>query len=138
MYSITSCPLSLLEPALIVLQVRITSYAFLSPLLIILHMERSEASSAAGILSSGMEDSPEPTIVENPRGRSPTEKSEASKSSSEYMFDGLTGWKRFRVLRPCRGMYHDVRRRLPYYLSDITDAFTYRTIASTVRMYFVK
>lgn len=35
-------------------------------------------------------------------------------------------------------MYHDVRRRLPYYLSDITDAFTYRTIASTVRMYFVK
>lgn len=35
-------------------------------------------------------------------------------------------------------MYHDVKRRLPYYPSDITDAFTYRTIASTIRMYFVK
>ncbi|KAI4725098.1 hypothetical protein E4T49_07150 [Aureobasidium sp. EXF-10728] len=34
-------------------------------------------------------------------------------------------------------MYHDVKRRLPYYCSDITDALTYRTIASTVRMYFV-
>jgi hypothetical protein len=35
-------------------------------------------------------------------------------------------------------MYHDVRRRLPYYGSDIKDALTYRIIASTVRMYFVK
>lgn len=34
-------------------------------------------------------------------------------------------------------MYHDVKRRLPYYWSDITDAFTYRAFASTVRMYFV-
>ena len=35
-------------------------------------------------------------------------------------------------------MYHDVKRRLPYYWSDITDAFTYRVFASTIRMYFVK
>jgi hypothetical protein len=35
-------------------------------------------------------------------------------------------------------MYHDVRRRLPYYKSDILDALTYRTLASTIRMYFVK
>lgn len=35
-------------------------------------------------------------------------------------------------------MYHDVRRRLPYYWSDIADAFTYRTVASIIRMYFVK
>ncbi|KAL6232118.1 hypothetical protein BDW75DRAFT_247391 [Aspergillus navahoensis] len=41
------------------------------------------------------------------------------------------------VLHPGRGMYHDVCRRLPYYWSDITDALTYRAIASTVRMYFV-
>lgn len=34
-------------------------------------------------------------------------------------------------------MYHDVKRRLPYYWSDIKDAWTYRTFASTVRMYFV-
>ena len=35
-------------------------------------------------------------------------------------------------------MYYDVKRRLPYYWSDIRDAFTYRTFAATVRMYFVK
>lgn len=48
------------------------------------------------------------------------------------------GWRRWRILRPGRGMYHDVKRRLPYYWSDITDAFTYRVFASTVRMYFIK
>lgn len=41
-------------------------------------------------------------------------------------------------MRPGRGMYHDLKRRAPYYWSDIADAFTYRTIASTIRMYFVK
>ncbi|KAF9882798.1 hypothetical protein FE257_005146 [Aspergillus nanangensis] len=56
---------------------------------------------------------------------------------STYRYDNLTGWKRLRPLRLFRGMYHDVRRRLPYYWSDITDAFTYRTAASTIRMYFV-
>lgn len=34
-------------------------------------------------------------------------------------------------------MYHDIRRRLPYYKSDITDAFTYRTVAGIIRIYFV-
>ncbi|OJJ62108.1 hypothetical protein ASPSYDRAFT_76052 [Aspergillus sydowii CBS 593.65] len=56
---------------------------------------------------------------------------------STYTYAGRHGWKRFRVLNPGRGMYHDVRRRLPYYWSDIADALTYRTIASTIRMYFV-
>lgn len=55
-----------------------------------------------------------------------------------YTYDGLQGWKSVRIFRLGRGMYHDVRRRLPYYRSDITDAFTYRTVASIVRMYFVK
>ncbi|KAI4232660.1 MAG: hypothetical protein L6R40_007332 [Gallowayella cf. fulva] len=55
----------------------------------------------------------------------------------QYGYDGLTGWKSYRVLRPGRGMYHDIRRRLPYYRSDLTDALTYRTAASIVRMYFV-
>ena len=55
-----------------------------------------------------------------------------------YNWDGLTGWKSYRMLRPGRGMYHDVRRRLPYYGSDIADAFTYRVAAATIRMYFVK
>ena len=42
------------------------------------------------------------------------------------------------MLRPGRGMYYDVKRRLPYYWSDITDAWDYRTVAGTVRIYFVK
>lgn len=58
--------------------------------------------------------------------------------NSTYTYEGLTGWKRFRPLRPFRGMYHDIKRRLPYYRSDITDAFTYRTVASTVHMYCAK
>lgn len=60
------------------------------------------------------------------------------KSAVSYSYDNQTGWRRWRVLRPGRGMFHDVKRRLPYYWSDIADAFTYRTVASTVRMYFVK
>ena len=55
-----------------------------------------------------------------------------------YNFDNARGWRSYRVLRPGRGMYHDIKRRLPYYPSDITDALTYRTFASTVRIYFVK
>ncbi|KGQ02810.1 Putative transporter [Beauveria bassiana D1-5] len=62
---------------------------------------------------------------------------EPKASRASYSYDTASGWRRWRVLRPGRGMYHDVKRRIPYYWSDITDAFTYRTIASTVRMYFV-
>ncbi|KAK4244132.1 HCO3 transporter family-domain-containing protein [Corynascus novoguineensis] len=54
-----------------------------------------------------------------------------------YTYEKLKGWRQWRILRPGRGMYHDIRRRLPYYRSDIMDAFTYRTVASTVRIYFV-
>jgi boron transporter len=54
-----------------------------------------------------------------------------------YTWDNLTGWKSYRILRPFRGMYWDVRRRLPYYWSDIVDGFTYRTFAATVRIFFV-
>lgn len=56
----------------------------------------------------------------------------------QYGYDGLTGWRSYRVLRPGRGIYHDIKRRLPYYRTDLTDAFTYRTAASVIRMYFVK
>jgi hypothetical protein len=55
-----------------------------------------------------------------------------------YTWEGATGWRQYRMLRPGRGMYYDVKRRLPYYWSDIRDAFNYRTFAATVRMYFVK
>jgi hypothetical protein len=58
-------------------------------------------------------------------------------TTESYTFQHQTGWRQWRILRPGRGMYHDVKRRLPYYWSDITDAFTYRVVASTIRMYFV-
>ncbi|KAH0143357.1 hypothetical protein KCU67_g13550, partial [Aureobasidium melanogenum] len=54
-----------------------------------------------------------------------------------YTWEGATGWRQYRMLRPGRGMYYDIKRRLPYYWSDISDAVTYRTFAATVRMYFV-
>lgn len=50
----------------------------------------------------------------------------------------LTKWKSVRVLRIGLGMYHDVKRRYPYYWTDIRDAWTYRTVASIVRIYFIK
>ena len=61
-----------------------------------------------------------------------------AETQDPYSFDNQLGWRSYRVLRPGRGMYHDVKRRLPYYQSDITDALTYRTFASTVRIFFVK
>jgi hypothetical protein len=54
-----------------------------------------------------------------------------------YSWEGLTGWKSYRMARPFRGMYWDVRRRLPYYWSDIKDGFNYRTFAGTIRIFFV-
>ncbi|PYH63695.1 HCO3 transporter family protein [Aspergillus vadensis CBS 113365] len=62
---------------------------------------------------------------------------ERKKTDVTYTYEGVRGWKGVRFLRPFRGMYHDVRRRLSYYWSDIKDAWDYRTIASIVRMYFV-
>ncbi|WPG99464.1 putative transporter [Acrodontium crateriforme] len=58
-------------------------------------------------------------------------------TTDPYSWDGLTGWKSYRTLRPFRGMYCDVRRRLPYYWSDIKDGWSYRTFAATVRIFFV-
>ncbi|OJD17774.1 hypothetical protein AJ78_02183 [Emergomyces pasteurianus Ep9510] len=60
------------------------------------------------------------------------------KRHDAYNYDNVKGWRRFRPLRPGWGMYHVVRRRLPYSKSDITDGFTYRTVASIIGMYFVK
>lgn len=62
---------------------------------------------------------------------------EKSRTGLSYSYDQAEGWRRWRALRPGRGMWHDVKRRAPYYWSDITDAWTYRTLASVVRMYFV-
>ncbi|KAK5062884.1 hypothetical protein LTR84_004959 [Exophiala bonariae] len=42
-----------------------------------------------------------------------------------------------RLLRPCRGMYHDVKRRMPYYWGDLREGFTYRVLSGTIRIYFI-
>ncbi|KAI9375785.1 HCO3 transporter family-domain-containing protein [Aspergillus egyptiacus] len=76
----------------------------------------------------------DPFASNSPASNSPIRR---EKSATSYTYDNLSGWRRFRALHLGRGMYHDVRRRLPYYWSDITDALTYRTVASTIRMYFV-
>ena len=62
----------------------------------------------------------------------------ATQKTDPYDFDNAQGWRQYRALRPGLGIYHDVRRRLPYYWSDITDGFNYRTFAGTIRIYFVK
>ena len=54
-----------------------------------------------------------------------------------YTWDDARGWKRYRCLRPFRGMYHDIRRRIPYYWSDLKDGLNYRTFAGTIRILFV-
>jgi hypothetical protein len=54
-----------------------------------------------------------------------------------YTWEGTTGWRSIRAARPFRGMYYDVKRRLPWYYSDIVDGFNYRTFAGTVRIFFV-
>lgn len=54
-----------------------------------------------------------------------------------YTWDDATGWRKWRCLRPGRGMYYDVRRRLPYYWSDLKDGLNYRTFAGAVRIFFV-
>jgi hypothetical protein len=69
---------------------------------------------------------------------SPDQPLTREKSWLSYTYEGRKGWKSLRALNLFRGMYHDVCRRLPYYWSDIADAWTYRVVASTIRMYFVK
>nr|POE60976.1 putative transporter [Quercus suber] len=58
-------------------------------------------------------------------------------SNDPYTWEGLTGWRSYRSFRPFRGMYWDIRRRLPWYWSDIKDGWSYRTFAATIRIFFV-
>ena len=82
------------------------------------------------------ESQPDPTAV--PNGAGGLEPGSGITRAVTYSYSHERGWRRWMVLRPGLGMWHDVRRRLPYYWSDMTDAWTYRTVASTIRMYFVK
>jgi len=61
-----------------------------------------------------------------------------SEGPDPYSWEHRTGWKSYRMLQPFRGMYHDVKRRLPWYISDFTDGLNYRMFAATIRIYFVK
>lgn len=38
--------------------------------------------------------------------------------------------------QPCSGIFKDIKGRLPYYLSDWTDALNYRVVPATIFMYF--
>lgn len=58
-------------------------------------------------------------------------------SHDPYRWDNLTGWRSYRILRPCRGIYHDIKRRAPFYWSDWLDGLNYATIVATVRITFV-
>lgn len=58
-------------------------------------------------------------------------------ANDPYEWDNQMGWKKWRPLRPFRGMYHDVRRRAPFYWSDVIDGLNYRTFAGTIRIFFV-
>lgn len=42
------------------------------------------------------------------------------------------------MVHPFRGMVNDLRRRVPYYVSDWVDAWDYRVVPATVYMYFAK
>lgn len=44
-------------------------------------------------------------------------------------------WWRVRLFR---GMVKDIKRRAPYYWSDLTDAWDYRIVPATIYMYFAK
>lgn len=49
--------------------------------------------------------------------------------------DAVPSLRKLKVV-PFRGMYNDIRRRLPFYASDWLDAWDYRVIPSTIYMYF--
>jgi boron transporter len=40
--------------------------------------------------------------------------------------------------RPFRGIIRDIRTRLPFYISDWTDAYNYRVIPATAMIFFAK
>jgi len=52
-----------------------------------------------------------------------------------YNFDNERGW---RIPPPGWGMYYHGKRRLLYYRRDITEAWTYRTFAESVRICYVE
>jgi hypothetical protein len=49
-------------------------------------------------------------------------------------------WKRIwiRLGRPFSGIIRDISTRLPYYISDWTDAYNYRIIPATAMVFFSK
>ena len=81
----------------------------------------------------------------NPNSNINNASSTTSSPDGEFAGMGGTPWSQRSVwyqFRPFRGMYHDLKLRAPYYISDWTVAFRmnnlYRVVATSIRMYFVK
>lgn len=81
---------------------------------------------------------PENTLV--PDSNSPASSRPASSFEGKY---GTPWSERSFVYQwtPFRGMYYDVKGRLPFYVSDWTDGFKprnlYRVVAASIRMYWI-
>lgn len=78
---------------------------------------------------------------ESDAGRRPNQQGEKDHDSNEKSHVSHSrqrkpsGRKRLGFI-PGSGMYRDVRRRLPYYLSDWTDAWNYRVVPATWMIFF--
>lgn len=60
---------------------------------------------------------------------------EHTRASTHASSSKSAKWWRVRLFR---GMVNDVKRRAPYYWSDLIDAWDYRIVPATVYMYFAK
>jgi hypothetical protein len=102
-----------------------------------------EKSSHQGAPSQGTADmfikSPEEPRenIDGLSSRSPDIRGEST-SGSVLEPDDVAADSKWWKIHYFRGMIVDVRRRLPYYVSDWADAWDYRVVPATIYMYFAK
>lgn len=100
-------------------------------------------------LESRDRDAARPTLAQDTFGDAPSISNndvQSESSSPPYpTFAGDISWSQRSwayEFTPFRGMYFDLKRRLPFYASDWTDALHpnnwYKITESTVRIYFIK
>lgn len=73
---------------------------------------------------------------EEATGRNSTSILENSPNPQTTDYNDNFTMRSWRAYTPFLGMYRDVRNRLPYYISDWTDALNYRVIPSTLLTFF--
>ena len=80
-----------------------------------------------------------------PSARTPEESRDAFHASQAIVRTTTHGTRASSRRRPAwwkirlfHGMWHDIKRRAPFYISDWLDAWDYRVIPATVYMYFAK